>query len=154
MAVQCQSGILMGPTSTHSVRSWALLWFRVYSRVSGACGLVCTDQGTDWSFLADVARVQPDADIPLCYRIVQHGRHLTLPVRLPTIWSTNDIGRHRSSWYVWTHLIYPALQIYAVCLMAYFLGQLKLKAASVAVVGAGGLGCPALQYLAAAGVGK
>lgn len=32
-------------------------------------------------------------------------------------------------------------------------GQAKLKAAHVAVVGAGGIGCPAIQYLAAAGVG-
>jgi len=33
-------------------------------------------------------------------------------------------------------------------------GQKKLKAASVLCIGAGGLGCPALNYLAAAGVGK
>ncbi|KAJ7105747.1 hypothetical protein C8R43DRAFT_1140723 [Mycena crocata] len=33
-------------------------------------------------------------------------------------------------------------------------GQLKLQSSSVVVVGAGGLGCPALQYLAAAGIGR
>lgn len=33
-------------------------------------------------------------------------------------------------------------------------GQAKLKAAHVAVIGAGGIGCPAIAYLAAAGVGK
>ena len=33
-------------------------------------------------------------------------------------------------------------------------GQMKLKAARVAVVGAGGLGGPCIQYLAAAGVGR
>ncbi|KAH7919367.1 hypothetical protein BV22DRAFT_1075308 [Leucogyrophana mollusca] len=33
-------------------------------------------------------------------------------------------------------------------------GQLKLQRSSVVVIGAGGLGCPALQYLAAAGVGR
>jgi len=33
-------------------------------------------------------------------------------------------------------------------------GQAKLKAAHVVVIGAGGIGCPAIPYLAAAGVGR
>ena len=33
-------------------------------------------------------------------------------------------------------------------------GQMRLKAASVAIVGAGGIGSPAIQYLAAAGIGR
>ena len=33
-------------------------------------------------------------------------------------------------------------------------GQAKLKASHIAIIGAGGIGCPAITYLAAAGIGK
>ena len=36
----------------------------------------------------------------------------------------------------------------------YPTGQVKLQSTSVLIVGAGGLGCPAAVYLAAAGIGK
>lgn len=43
------------------------------------------------------------------------------------------------------HIILPGIGIE---------GQLKIKKSSVLVIGAGGLGCPVLQYLTAAGVGR
>ncbi|MFO7754430.1 MAG: HesA/MoeB/ThiF family protein [Bacteroidales bacterium] len=43
------------------------------------------------------------------------------------------------------HLIIPGIGLE---------GQLKIKNSSVLVIGAGGLGCPVLQYLTAAGVGR
>ena len=37
--------------------------------------------------------------------------------------------------------------------MNVFLGQLNLRSSSVLIIGVGGLGCPAAQYLAGAGIG-
>lgn len=40
-----------------------------------------------------------------------------------------------------------------ICADLWALGQLRLKASSVLIIGAGGLGCPAAAYIAGAGVG-
>lgn len=86
----------------------------------------------------------------LCNLVLESSSRSTSSLRLSEVWSTDDLGWYWSSWCV--HLLDASLSIYS--LQIYYAGQLKLQAASAVVVGVGGLGCPALQYLAAAGIGK
>ena len=60
-------------------------------------------------------------------------------VRIPDALSNQEVARYSR------HLILPEVGME---------GQLKLKAASVLCIGAGGLGSPVAMYLAAAGVGR
>src|SRR5205085_2270445 len=66
-------------------------------------------------------------------------RHMTTVAAPPTTLSNEEILRYSR------HLIMPEVGME---------GQLKLKNASVLLVGAGGLGAPLGLYLAAAGVGR
>ena len=67
---------------------------------------------------------------------------------LPTLWSADDPRWH------WPPRSACTLHPRSPCSQGTTAGQMKLHHASVVIVGAGGLGCPALQYLAAAGVGE
>jgi hypothetical protein len=94
---------------------------------------------------------------------ITHGRREqpSSSRRLQTLWKADDHRWHRITGCVWFSLesVYKLLindRMTPSCalIMHTPAGQLKLQQAAVVVVGAGGLGCPALQYLAAAGVGK
>ncbi len=70
--------------------------------------------------------------------------------------SNNEIGRYSRQ------LILPEwgvkgifiIVIIAIWCSLLFTAQDNIKTSSVLIVGAGGLGCPAAQYLAAAGIGQ
>ena len=84
-----------------------------------------------------------------------HGREQPSSRRLQTLWQADDPRRHRITRFVRARSIVIFFhQMTLERVNRTTAGQLKLQQAAVVVVGAGGLGCPVLQYLAAAGIGK
>ena len=60
----------------------------------------------------------------------------------------------RVSWFYQTWDGKVQVDARLLCDFSRFLGQENLLNSSVLIVGCGGLGCPVIQYLAAAGIGR
>jgi threonine dehydrogenase-like Zn-dependent dehydrogenase len=57
----------------------------------------------------------------------------------------------------WMDSVFQVIELTIFLIITMYLlvlGQIKLQQSAVVIVGAGGLGCAALQYLASAGIGK
>ena len=99
-----------------------------------------------------VACCQSPTIIESPHRLVPNYGFGLIARRVPEVWETNDFG-----WLWVTGCVFSFLAYSTEATISGIIrppGQIKLKQSSVVVVGAGGLGCPALQYLAAAGIGE